>query len=212
MSPYVEECRAKYGVPPKHVNAQRRRSGITTAYYWYPKRGTKEARWYRAQWCRMPGDPSTTEFWMRYAQLVAAIDNPSYLAAAARALLRVRLRLLHESSKRRAAEKKLGHEVSLDDVIELYERQGGRCAVSGLQFHFNGVDGTMFSRAFAPSLDRLNNAKGYTFENVRLVCRIANFAMGTWGQKALEELAIGIVERAGREPVCNASDEVLRKA
>lgn len=186
------------------------------AYYWFPKRGSREAKWYRAQWCRLPGGPDQDVFWIKYGQLREALDSrPGQLTGTSHSELTAALRPLHDASKRRAVEKSLAHGISLSDLAELYTRQGMRCAVSGIEFRFNGLDGTPFSRAFAPSMDRIDNAKGYTFDNVRLVCRIANFAMGTWGQKALEELAVGVVDRMGGRdadtPVCNASEQVLQK-
>lgn len=206
VTAFVAACVARYGDRPMYVNFHRRKGGAVVCY-WYPKRGTRAARWHRAQWCRLPGDPSTAIFWHRYIQLresfgLDPLDTPADLKRL--------LRPLHEAPRRRAATKSLPHEITLAGLVQLYVGQNKRCAVSGLRFHFNGTDDTMFSRAFAPSLDRIDNSKGYTFGNVRLVCRIANFAMGTWGQKALEELAIGVVKTAGHrlpdEQVCNTKE------
>ena len=38
---------------------------------------------------------------------------------------------------------------------------------------------------FAPSIDRVNCARGYLFDNVRLTCQIANLAMNVWGAEVL---------------------------
>lgn len=96
-------------------------------------------------------------------------------------------------ARTRAKAKKLECSLSLLDCLDMYDRQGGRCDVSGLAFSFEGT-GQLFSRAFAPSIDRRDNALGYIRQNVRLVCRITNFAMGTWGETALLKLARAMVK------------------
>ena len=47
---------------PKGV-AVVRRSGGRVDYYWYPGRNTPAAQWMRAQWRKLPGDPTSPEFW-----------------------------------------------------------------------------------------------------------------------------------------------------
>jgi hypothetical protein len=37
----------------------------------------------------------------------------------------------------------------------------------------------------SPSLDRINCKKGYTYDNVRVVCFAMNCALGTWGESKL---------------------------
>lgn len=67
---------------------------------------------------------------------------------------------------------------------------GAALIFTGNALHLTGVGRR---RAFAPSLDRLDNHVGYEQNNVRLVCRIANFAMNIWGDAALLELSKGVV-------------------
>lgn len=84
--------------------------------------------------------------------------------------------------------------ITLDDLFTLWDRQDGRCAVSGIEFHDEAYPKALVKRPFAPSLDRINPDKGYTPDNVRLVCVSANFARNQWNDNVLRRLAHGIVE------------------
>ena len=62
--------------------------------------------------------------------------------------------------------------ITKEDVIDLWEKQNGRCAVSGV-FLTHHKDGTG-TKEFNASLDRITNSKGYTKNNVHLVCYRVN--------------------------------------
>lgn len=96
-------------------------------------------------------------------------------------------------ARNRSQKRKQSDRITTEMVTAMFLKQKGRCAMSGIPFRLDELrPGVPHSRAFAPSLDRLDNAKGYVPDNVRLVCRIANFAMNTWGDKALLELSLAI--------------------
>ncbi len=58
------------------------------------------------------------------------------------------------------------------DVIDLWDCQKGRCAISGVYLtHHKDGTGT---KEFNASLDRITNTKGYTKNNVHLVCYRVN--------------------------------------
>lgn len=85
---------------------------------------------------------------------------------------------------RRSAEKRgLQFDLTFEDVITLMNRAGGRCEVTGVQF--SDVSWGAYRRPFMPSLDRNDGREGYTFDNCRIVCVAANFAMGEWGEEVL---------------------------
>lgn len=88
------------------------------------------------------------------------------------------LRAAREARKR-AAKKGLPFELGLDELAVLWQRAQGACEISNIPFDF-GNHGHKWP-PFAPSLDRLNNKNGYTYENVRLVCVCVNAALNQWG-------------------------------
>lgn len=81
----------------------------------------------------------------------------------------------------------------------IWERCEGRCAVSGLEFRNTAVGNGRARHPFMPSLDQIEPGKGYTADNVRLVCVAANFAMNAWGLDTLIQVARGVVEQAAGE-------------
>tara|TARA_R110002074_G_scaffold246040_1_gene418006 strand:- start:1059 stop:1616 length:558 start_codon:yes stop_codon:yes gene_type:complete len=95
----------------------------------------------------------------------------------------------------RASTKSRGLEVDLDVeyLSDLWEAQGGHCAVSGLPFTRETHTNAFVKTPFAPSVDRIDCSKGYLKGNVRLVCVISNFALNEWGDNVLRRLAHGVV-------------------
>jgi hypothetical protein len=86
-----------------------------------------------------------------------------------------------------ARKKTLGASLTEEDLVMIWERSEGCCAISELSFS-NEVIGTGKARhPFRPSLDQINAGAGYGADNVRIVCAIANFAMNTFGFDTLLE-------------------------
>jgi hypothetical protein len=82
------------------------------------------------------------------------------------------------------------------DLVMIWERSEGRCAVSGLEFSNTAVGMGRARHPFMPSLDQIEPGKGYTADNVRLVCVAANFAMNAWGLNTLIQVAQGVIKTA----------------
>ena len=64
-----------------------------------------------------------------------------------------------------------GHDflVSKEDILNLWEKQGRKCALSGLDIGWAKV-----GRIHIISLDRIDNAKGYTLDNIQLLHKDIN--------------------------------------
>jgi len=64
-----------------------------------------------------------------------------------------------------------------EDLIEIWDKQKGRCAVSGvaLTHHLDGSG----AKEFNASIDRINNDQGYSRDNVRLVAYRINIMRHT---------------------------------
>jgi len=89
-------------------------------------------------------------------------------------------------------------------TASFFERQGGRCAVTGIRFSLE-----VSSRAGQASVraePRPHSFEaGYTVSNVRLVCVAVNFGMKQWGEKVFMVLARAAVEyQAAAKPAPDA--------
>lgn len=85
--------------------------------------------------------------------------------------------------------------MTFDDVLALWDRSAGACEVSGIRFSLERDGGR--KRRWAPSIDRIDNTRGYTRDNCRLVCVAVNLALNEFGEEALTLIARGVVRRAG---------------
>jgi len=68
-------------------------------------------------------------------------------------------------------------EISPEDVIALWEKQDGRCAISGVYLTHH-VDGSG-KKEYNASIDRICGDKGYTIDNIQLVCYRINIMKHT---------------------------------
>ena len=58
----------------------------------------------------------------------------------------------------------------------------GKCAVSGLLFDLSSIGRSPYS----PSIDRIDNTKGYIPENCRLILWALNAAFSNWGEQEMK--------------------------
>ena len=72
-------------------------------------------------------------------------------------------------AKYRAKTNKMEFNLTVEILNDIYEQQKGFCAVSGLPLLHTNEEAD-----FSISIDRLDNDKGYTDDNIRLVCRRVN--------------------------------------
>lgn len=88
--------------------------------------------------------------------------------------------------------RKLDFNLSAIDVQELLAESEWRCAVTGVGFSMRVVSGR---RPFAPSIDRIDNSKGYSKDNCRMVCAATNIALNVWGEQVFGVLARSYARR-----------------
>ena len=69
-----------------------------------------------------------------------------------------------------------GCSIEKKDLLELWEKQKGKCAVTGIPF----VLGSGPMRPDKASLDRIDSKKGYHPNNVRIVLLFIQFAKNIW--------------------------------
>jgi hypothetical protein len=110
------------------------------------------------------------------------------IPASMEAIATYTLRLVARTRANAKGRRGLPHSLTTDDALKLLWKAKWRCAVTNTPFSLVEV-GPRRQKPYAPSIDRLDNDLGYSFENCRVVCMLANFAMNTWGAEALKHVA-----------------------
>lgn len=92
-----------------------------------------------------------------------------------------RLSFMYSGAKNRAKAKNLPFDITPEYLIEIWEKQAGLCAVSGLVFDLSKPEIKGQPRWNAPSLDRIKPELGYVKGNLRLVVYQINVAINEFG-------------------------------
>lgn len=80
------------------------------------------------------------------------------------------LKTSKESAKKRNID---CYELDVDFLVELYDLQDGKCAITGIPMTHIAGQGIVPTNI---SMDRINSSIGYTKDNVQLTCRFINHA------------------------------------
>jgi hypothetical protein len=101
--------------------------------------------------------------------------------------LKASIKMSHWNAQKR----KLVYEISLKDLLNLWEKQNGICALSGESMtHIRGK-GRVITNV---SIDRIDSKKGYIVENIQLVCQFCNFIKNEFTDTELINWCKKIVE------------------
>lgn len=106
-------------------------------------------------------------------------------------------RRIYGKVKKNAEARGIECPLTQDEFYEVMCRCEGYCEVSGVRLSLQDRRDHGKRRPFAPSVDRIDPTRGYTPDNVRVVCVAANYAMSDWGEAVLLEIARGMVMRHG---------------
>jgi hypothetical protein len=90
-------------------------------------------------------------------------------------------RASHKSSAQRARDKSYEHELTIDNI---YERCPDNCPVFGFPLNYSNTT----LRFDSPTLDRIDNSKGYTVDNIQVISRRANSMKGDGTIEDVEKL------------------------
>ena len=94
-------------------------------------------------------------------------------------------------AKSRAAKQDLEFDLDTEYLIDLYEEQGGKCAISGREFDLKRSAGGPAHDA--PSLDKIYPELGYIKGNVRFTTYHVNVCLLNYGEEALIKLCKDIL-------------------
>lgn len=83
------------------------------------------------------------------------------------------------NSRKRAAKFNWDHDLTIAYLAELWFKQKGRCALTGIMLEYESGD-SWSKNPYRASVDRIDNKLGYVKGNVRLLTHWANNAKSTW--------------------------------
>lgn len=86
------------------------------------------------------------------------------------------------------------YDLTIDELMEIWDNQNGCCAISGRQLEWIYGDGPRDNNV---SIDRIDINRGYTKDNVQLVCKIVNVGRNTQTIEKFIQLCKEIAEFNG---------------
>lgn len=105
-----------------------------------------------------------------------------------------RLRKLVAAAKFRAKAKNVSFSLASEDILDLWEKQNGCCALTGFVFDLTAWGNKGQVNPKAPSIDRIVPSEGYVLENVRLVTYHMNCALTEFGEETFKEMALSYLK------------------
>lgn len=95
---------------------------------------------------------------------------------------------MYRSAKNGASKRGLSFELSQQNVIDLLILAQGRCMATGIEFSDDKEPNVRLA-LWQPSIDRINSNKGYTPENIRIVCLAFNISIQNFGDITYKKIA-----------------------
>lgn len=118
------------------------------------------------------------------------------LPATREKILRRACQIACDNARSRATKRRIDFTIDKVALERLAEKQGWRCAVSGLPFVLDfDREGSHSYNPFGMSVDRLDCSKGYSPRNIRLVLTAVNFGLNDWGDEIYLKIARAVVAR-----------------
>lgn len=142
----------------------------------------------------------------RYVANKAKIDAD---AKARATTVKGRAAILRRSSLQRAIKCDKSHGITTKDIVEMFADKS--CSLSGIPFDMLPRN-DVYRNPFAPSLDRIDNSKGYEIGNVALVCNIVNCGKGEASLVDFLAVCCAVAERHASDPKVIQRLKELRNA
>ena len=101
-------------------------------------------------------------------------------------------------ARRRSVQDGIEATITLEDLSQQWEKQGGRCPYTGWPLTLHAVVSAKTARSpNVASLDRIRTAEGYVAGNIQFVAMIANFAKNNFSEDALLEFCRAVAKHHG---------------
>jgi hypothetical protein len=104
--------------------------------------------------------------------------------------------------RNRARRGGLEFNLSLEYLQNLWQRGDGKCTLSGIPFAIDNSQSKFSKSPYRPSLDRIDNNRGYIVGNVRFVLWGLNLSINEYGFAIYLHIAQEVVRRNGDPFAC----------
>jgi hypothetical protein len=105
-----------------------------------------------------------------------SIHNSQVWASTFNGFIKKLYKEIQHNAKKRS--KDLSFNISIHDITDLYTKQNGKCALSGLTLTYNALPEENKKEHIINynniSVDRIDSSKGYEKDNIQLVCAMVN--------------------------------------
>jgi hypothetical protein len=99
------------------------------------------------------------------------------------------------NARKSAPDRRIAFTLHPEGVAIRWHQHPNKCALTGIRFAPVNVARAFDRQPWSPSIDRINCAQGYTYDNIRIVCQAVNTALNSWGESVLERIAEAVVIR-----------------
>lgn len=106
-----------------------------------------------------------------------------------------RIRTMFQALRRGARMREIPFILLVSDIEAKFEQQNWKCARTGIQFELTAGEGR---KPFAPSVDRIDNSRGYEPGNIQIVIWMYNIAKNKFTDADVLAFATATVENAQR--------------
>jgi hypothetical protein len=120
--------------------------------------------------------------------------------------------------KKKAAKGRiLEMDIDKDFIIDMYNKKKGKCKITGNEMTFNAInekdddDSCHIINRNNISIDRIDSSKGYTKDNVRLICAIINSIRFNLGDDEFYEICNKVVNPSKKNKVYDIYDIIESK-
>lgn len=101
----------------------------------------------------------------------------------------------YAGAKSRAMDKSLPFTITKEDLLTIWKSQNGKCAISGLDMTYELGEGRTYTNV---SIDQVLPSKGYTVDNIQLVCMAVNQLKSDLDMDTILTLCSAIVGNAAK--------------